>query len=225
MFRRQVLERMDRLGRHRLLVLDGRTGCGKTAFLRSLPPTMPVIDFEGLARHRGSALGDFNQPEPAPTQQSFENRLAVAYERCRQAPVILVESENFLGPIELPRAIRDQIRRSEMVHLERDFADRVRLLVEEYTPGWSEQDDQQFALRMDLFRKHLSPALRQNLTDLIRQRRFTEAVTILLQERYDWLYDRHLQKHKDRRVLSFNLTREEAGARRTVLARLSAREP
>ena len=44
-----------------MLVISGLTGCGKTDLLHELgkvvPPDVLALDLEGLANHRGSALG------------------------------------------------------------------------------------------------------------------------------------------------------------------------
>ena len=49
----------------------GITGVGKTLFLKELSKQYQVIDFEGLAKHKGSILGNIpNQVQP--TQKYFE---------------------------------------------------------------------------------------------------------------------------------------------------------
>ena len=51
-FRRQVLDTLDHLACHPMLVLDGRTGSGKTDLIKDLRDQLPTIDLEGHAGHR-----------------------------------------------------------------------------------------------------------------------------------------------------------------------------
>lgn len=57
-------------------VLCGSTGCGKTRLLLELERQgHQVLELEGLARHRGSLLGDL-PGQPQPTQRYFDTLLA-----------------------------------------------------------------------------------------------------------------------------------------------------
>jgi tRNA 2-selenouridine synthase len=61
----------------RLIRLDGYTGTAKTALLAEVAALGgQVIDLEGLARHRGSILGDVEGVQPA--QKGFETALVQA---------------------------------------------------------------------------------------------------------------------------------------------------
>jgi len=68
-YRQWVLEQFQKP--HSLFILSGRTGVGKTFFLKKLSR---YIDLEGLALHKGSAFGAYQRPQP--TQETFENQLA-----------------------------------------------------------------------------------------------------------------------------------------------------
>ncbi|GAA4337936.1 hypothetical protein GCM10023184_34030 [Flaviaesturariibacter amylovorans] len=60
-----------------LRILGGYTGSGKTELLHELKTLgETVIDLEGLACHKGSAFGNIDMP-PQPTQEQFENLLAL----------------------------------------------------------------------------------------------------------------------------------------------------
>ncbi len=68
-YRRWVLEQFQKT--YPLFILSGKTGVGKTFFLKKLTR---YIDLEGLACHKGSAFGAYQRAQP--TQESFENLLA-----------------------------------------------------------------------------------------------------------------------------------------------------
>ena len=66
----------------RVIRLDGYTGTAKTALLAEVAALGgQVIDLEGLARHRGSILGDMGGEQPA--QKGFETALVQALGRAR----------------------------------------------------------------------------------------------------------------------------------------------
>jgi tRNA 2-selenouridine synthase len=82
-WRRLVVGRLyeARLG-FRLIRLDGYTGTAKTALLAEVAALGgQVIDLEGLARHRGSILGDVDGDQPA--QKGFETALVQALNASR----------------------------------------------------------------------------------------------------------------------------------------------
>ena len=59
-FRRQVLELLDQLARHPKLVLNGRTGCGKTQLIRALSAEASgAIDLEDATVSGARPLGDW----------------------------------------------------------------------------------------------------------------------------------------------------------------------
>ncbi|MCB1637923.1 MAG: tRNA 2-selenouridine(34) synthase MnmH, partial [Thiothrix sp.] len=114
--RRYLLDQLEILpGQFQNWVLSGRTGCGKTRFLSDF---RQQIDLEGLANHRGSAFGPNITPQP--TQIAFENALAIALLRQRDAgqPALLFEDESRnIGSVHLPPSLLEALRESPLVVL------------------------------------------------------------------------------------------------------------
>lgn len=109
------------------LIVGGRTGSGKTAWLRSSPG---AIDLEGLAAHRGSAFGALDREQPTPA--SFENALAIACLQHR-SPILLLEDESrTIGRIALPAAWHARMQAAPVALLEVPFAKRCANIVREY---------------------------------------------------------------------------------------------
>lgn len=78
---------------HRLTLLDGPTGSGKTALLVALAARgVQTLDLEALAAHRGSLFGAM--PGGQPTQKAFESRLHDALSRLDPARPVVVEAES-----------------------------------------------------------------------------------------------------------------------------------
>ena len=93
-YRRWVQRRLyDERPALRLVLLEGRTGSGKTEILGRLAARgIQTLDLEGLAEHRGSVFGGLaNQPQPS--QKMFESRLVAALEGLDLARPIMVEAE------------------------------------------------------------------------------------------------------------------------------------
>jgi len=83
----------DRPLAHRLVLLDGPTGAGKTEVLKRLAARdVQTLDLEGLANHRGSLFGAM--PGGQPGQKLFESRLFDALERLDPARPVVVEAES-----------------------------------------------------------------------------------------------------------------------------------
>jgi tRNA 2-selenouridine synthase len=206
-YRHEVLQRLDQLSKHELLILNGRTGSGKTKILRELQMEgIPCIDFEGIAKHRGSALGDFNIKSPQPTQQNFENNLANVYHKIKHAPLILAEIEQDLGIIRMPNDLRRRIYGSSMILLERSMEDRITHLQEEYTHNWSQEDDQKFLEKMELLKPHLQGPVFKKILEHMKNRSFRSVIAMLLEHRYDSCYDKGLRRHEPLIVKKINVS-------------------
>lgn len=100
-FRRWVIESSGR-GRE-IRVVAGLTGTGKTRVLHALAARGEnVIDLEKIAHHKGSAFGDLGE-EKQPTQEQFENELAMAWRHTRgDAPVWVEDESRTIGRCTLP---------------------------------------------------------------------------------------------------------------------------
>ncbi|MDQ3124160.1 MAG: tRNA 2-selenouridine(34) synthase MnmH [Pseudomonadota bacterium] len=93
-WRRQVTAGLyDTALPHRLTLLDGPTGSGKTALLTALAARgVQTLDLEALAAHRGSLFGAM--PGGQPSQKAFESRLHDALSRLDPARPVVVEAES-----------------------------------------------------------------------------------------------------------------------------------
>src|SRR5437899_2614777 len=75
-------------------VICGLPGTGKSRLLAALAAVgAQTLDLEGIARHRGSLLGDL-PGEPQPSQKSFETQLVDALGRLDPSRPVYVESES-----------------------------------------------------------------------------------------------------------------------------------
>ncbi len=130
-YRRWVLERFERPWP--LRVLAGRTGTGKTDLLHALAERgVAVVDLEGLAHHRGSSFGGLGLP-PQPSSEHYENRLALALWRLRDAGPIWLEAESAqVGRCRIPVGLWRQMKAAPALEICRPLEERLERLVEVY---------------------------------------------------------------------------------------------
>ena len=133
-YRRHVVAELTRLPvRLRFVVICGLTGSGKSRLLAALARSgAQTLDLEGIARHRGSLLGDV-PGDPQPSQKWFESQLFDALGRLDGSRPVFVESESRrIGSVQMPDALLLQMRIGRALTLVTPLEQRVALLKEEY---------------------------------------------------------------------------------------------
>lgn len=115
-----------------IVLLDGRTGCGKTAVLQHLHAMgHQALDLEGLARHRGSLFGAMASGQPS--QKRFETRLVEAMETLDPQRPIFVEAESSrIGDITLPPRIWSAMQQAPRITLSAPVEARTRHILDLY---------------------------------------------------------------------------------------------
>jgi tRNA 2-selenouridine synthase len=119
-----------------LRVIGGYTGSNKTGLLHGLKQAgEQVIDLEGLAGHRGSAFGNLARV-PQPSQEQFENDLALALYECSiqdENKVIWIEQETQrIGQINVPPAFYRLFSVLPSYFIEVPFEERLKHIVGGY---------------------------------------------------------------------------------------------
>ncbi len=133
-YRRHVVAELARLpARFCFVVICGLTGSGKSRLLAALARSgAQTLDLEGIARHRGSLLGEV-PGDPQPSQKCFESQLFEALGRLDASRPVFVESESRrIGRVQMPDALLAQMRVGRALTLVTALEQRVALLKEEY---------------------------------------------------------------------------------------------
>lgn len=130
-------------------ILGGYTGSGKTDLLHHIQKKgeSKIIDLEGLANHKGSAFGAIGLL-PQPSQEMFENKLALAFFRVRLSadnndqgytnsitpdkPIWLEDESQRIGSVNIPAALWEKMRKSVVYFLDIPFEERLKYLTETY---------------------------------------------------------------------------------------------
>lgn len=114
-------------------VLGGFTGSGKTKILQDLKAGgNTILDLESLAAHKGSVFGHLGEPAQ-PSQEMFENRLALALADTAGAGNIWMEDESQrIGNVNIPIELFRYIQTKLVYFLEIPFDERLSHIVAGY---------------------------------------------------------------------------------------------
>jgi tRNA 2-selenouridine synthase len=133
-FRSRVNDELPILSkRFNYITICGCTGTGKTALLHALAREgAQTIDLEGIAKHRGSLLGDLPD-EAQPSQKRFDTLLWEKLSSLDPAKPVYVESESKkIGLVQMPDAMRERMQAGECVWLDAPLAARVAHIRNDY---------------------------------------------------------------------------------------------
>ncbi|MCM2324373.1 MAG: tRNA 2-selenouridine(34) synthase MnmH [Oligoflexia bacterium] len=132
--RQFYLEALEREpARHRLAILSGYTGSGKTRLLREIQresPHVGLVDLELLARHRGSAFG--RELTPQPEQAAFENALAARLLGLSQTLLWFEDESRMIGRLVVPEPLYRAMCVAPLYFIREPLESRARLILEEY---------------------------------------------------------------------------------------------
>ncbi len=171
---------------HRLILLGGYTGTAKTELLGLLEQRgVQVLDLEGLARHRGSLLGEM--PGGQPSQKGFESDLAQALNALNPARPVLVEAESSkIGQINLPPSLWEVMKSAPWIEISAPIEARATYLAQAYEDILADAE----SLRQKLMplRYHRGHALVDHWDDLIAQGDRLALCASLAADHYDPAY-------------------------------------
>ncbi len=170
------------------VVLHGLTGVGKTEILQFLGQKgLPVLDLEGLARHRGSVYGKIGLP-PSPTQKAFESEIVKFLLSIGKKEAFIVECESRrIGKLLVPAPLMKAIGNGCRVLLYAPLEERVKRISNIYTDGSAHNVAELQEATLSLA-KRLGRAKVEALNKLLEEKKFEPVFSYLLTKYYDPLY-------------------------------------
>ncbi len=174
-FRQWVLETL-KLPKS-IVLLSGTTGSGKTEILHMLRKKgLSVLDLEGLASHKGSALGGIGLPAQ-PRSEVFENSIALEWAKFDSTASVFVENESkMIGHCVIPESLWLQMQSAKIIKIEVPKSTRIQRILKEY----SHLPLDQLQERTSKLRKRLGGQNEQLAQQALLDGNFTLWVTTLL---------------------------------------------
>jgi len=188
-WRRQVNAALyDQPVAHRLVLLDGPTGSGKTALLTALARQgAQTLDLEALAAHRGSLFGAI--PGGQPSQKAFETRLHDALDRLDPARPVIAEAESSkIGARVIPPSLWAAMSAAPVFELAAPLSARVVHIVEHYADIAADPDAVDLALTR-LPRHHARTDIAE-WREMAARGEIAELAAALIKAHYDPAYQR-----------------------------------
>lgn len=194
-YRRHVGEQLQCLPqRLEFRVVCGRTGVGKTRFLRALREAgAQVLDLEDLAAHMGSVLGAYPD-RPQPAQKGFESGIWDQLRRFDVHLPVFVESESKkIGNLHTPEALLARMRASACLNLDAAVSVRVEILKGEYAHFLA--DPGALGQQLDCLARLQGHERIAHWKALAASGRWDDLIAELLAQHYDPAYDRSLGRN------------------------------
>ena len=224
-YRRHVVAALETVpARFAYRVICGLTGSGKSRLIAALAMEgAQVLDLEGLAKHRGSLLGDL-PGDPQPSQKLFESLLLRALQGLDPARVVFVESESKkIGRLQVPDALLAAMRSSPCVRVLLPREARGALLREEYAHFLA--DPSLLALRLAPLAPLRGKATLERWNALAAARDFDALVAELLDQHYDPIYAQSIVRNFPRSAGAIDVAPDgidEAAYRRAARQTIAA---
>ncbi len=173
-----------------IITLGGMTGTGKTALLHELARQgEQILDLEKLANHRGSSYGALGLP-PQPSQEQFDNDLAIAWANLADDRPIWIEAESRrIGVCRVPDELFAPMQMAPILQVERSLEERLTILEQVY--GDSQPKD--LIAATERIARRLGGQNANAAIDSIRQGNLKPAIAIALAY-YDKTYQYDLQR-------------------------------
>lgn len=186
-YRNAVIEETNRMAKDmKFIVLHGNTGVGKTHILTTLDSAgVPVMDIEGLAKHRGSLLGKVGIKEIV-TQKNFEHEIYMNLKLNTRGYVLVEAESRRLGQVLIPESVMESMAVGEHFSIEADIEFRADIIVAEYIQ--SEENFEHIFGLLHMFKKQIGESGVKALKSLMEEKDYREVAKRLMLDYYDPQY-------------------------------------
>lgn len=187
-YRRYVNEYLDRPLPHKVAVIHGLTGVGKTELLEELARLgSPSVDLEGLANNRGSVFGQIGM-QPQPSQKMFDGLLVRELAFWEPLGHIIVECESRrIGRIILPASLVQAMKSGIRILAFCPIGERIRRIKRIYAGDDGDNKEELKKAIMSLGQR-VGRKRAEEFSRQVDEGRLDEIVEYLLVHYYDPLY-------------------------------------
>lgn len=189
-FRRWVIGQFKK--KFNLRIIGGFTGVGKTEIIQQINNS---IDLEALANHRGSVFGSFEKKQP--TQEQFENLLAISLFAKNSEPLFVEDESRFIGNISIPNDFYIQMKKAPIIILKDLLANRLSRCIFQY----KNHDIESLKKGIKKIEKKLGSEAAQKASLLIDEKNYEKCCSILFSY-YDKTYSFALSS-RDPKTISY----------------------
>ena len=202
------------------VLLDGNTGTAKTRLLELLEAEgVQVIDLEGMANHRGSALGA--RAGGQPSQKLFDGRLAQRIAALDPARPVVIEAESHkVGTRIVPPSLWSAMKAAPSVRVTAPVAARAAYLAEAYGDMTEQPDLLKGSL--DLLRNLRGHETVDHWQQMVDARDFNALAGELIVQHYDPGYARARARHAMAEAQTVDLPALDDAALKAALPTLIA---
>lgn len=176
-----------------LVILHGKTGCGKTKILEGLEKEgIQVIDLEGKAKNRGSHFGHIGIVQDQ-TQKNFEGLL---YHRLinRKDNIFVIEGESRkIGPIHIPESFWNLMKEGTKVSVEAPVEMRLDIIMEDYTEA--EELKERLLEVAEKLKRYMDGRVYRRFLENVEKKEIREAAREIMINYYDPMYNKSLTRH------------------------------
>ncbi len=214
-YRHWVLSQFEQ--KRKVLVLGGKTGCGKTELLKELQKCgEQIIDLEEVANHKGSAFGSLGKPEQ-PYTEHFENLLAMQWCSLSNDKRVWIENESFkIGTCVIPLSLYNQMREAAVVTVEVSYEIRRKRILNEY----GNFDKALLAEKTEKIRKRLGGLRLKNALAFLEEGNLNAWCDIML-EYYDKTYTHSDALRNKEKAVLFNFENDDMQANAALMLKKS----
>lgn len=189
---------------HRLILLEGGTGTGKTRILSHIARRGgQVIDLEALAQHRGSLFGQTTRPQPS--QKMLESRLMQALLAADPNRPLFMEAEsNRIGQVNMPASLWKAMQAAPRIAIKAPLAARAHFLVANYG-ALTDDLERLDALLVKLIPFH-GHSVVAGWRELAQEGHFTRLAQDLVDRHYDPRYRKAARMRQTRELVLEDLS-------------------
>lgn len=223
-YRNEVVSYFEKLDvNHKLIVLHGTTGVGKTDLLKELESKgLPVLDLEYIAKNSGSVFGNLYFNQKPPSQKYFESSIYEVMRKYKSVYLFAESESKRVGSVIQPENLYKMLTGGVHILVESSLENRIKRLVRDYTNLKREDRDEKLKEAIGYLKKRIGKETCNMLIEAVDKNDFETVAKKLTVDYYDSMYNHSIGKYEYEDVVSsddFEITIEKLEKLYTICER------